>query len=139
MRSLVYGLDVVYKRGIKRAVLCEAPIDAMTAMSVGHMGLALGRARISDEQAEVIAKSPLEEIVIATDNDAAGERCKREVIEKLAGRVRLRAVKWPEGVKDLNELHTNPSENASNLIEGAPRVETIKAFIYRSQCGQPLR
>jgi 5S rRNA maturation endonuclease (ribonuclease M5) len=105
IRELVYGLNVIHQRNVKRAVLVEAEIDAMYIMS--HCKIAAvgaGTSKLSDEKAEAIARSPLEEIIILADNDEAGEALKAQALEKLSGYVRLKVAKLPNQYKDANDV-----------------------------------
>jgi Toprim-like len=104
LRELVYGIDAIYRKRAKMAVLVEAEIDAMYVMTAGFPAVAVGGSSFSDEKAELLRKSPLEELRIATDNDEAGERLKAQVIEKMAGYCELYDVGIPSGCKDINEV-----------------------------------
>ena len=104
IRELVYGLDVIYRKEIREVVLCEAEIDAMTAMTAGIPAVAVGGAKMSEQQAELIARSPLESVILATDNDEAGEKLREQAIRRLSGYGDLKLASIPAGYKDLNEL-----------------------------------
>lgn len=104
IRELVYGLNIIYRKEIREAVLCEAEIDAMTAMTAGIPAIAVGGAKMSEQQAELIARSPLESVILATDNDEAGEKMREQAIRRLIGYVDLKIASIPAGYKDLNEL-----------------------------------
>ncbi|WP_298833840.1 toprim domain-containing protein [uncultured Planococcus sp.] len=106
LRSLVWGADIVYKRGIKRAVLCEAEFDAMTWQSAGIAGLAVGGVTFTQQQADIIKRSTIEVLILGGDNDKAGAKLNAEVTRLLGGHVRLLAPVWRncEGApKDANE------------------------------------
>lgn len=108
IRELVYGLNIVHQRNIKRAVLTEAEIDAQTWASEGVFGLATGGANFTDAQAEQIKRSPIERLLIAGDNDKAGRRFNEQVVAKLRGYIELEVVtEYPEGIKDANEARVN--------------------------------
>ncbi|WP_095021892.1 toprim domain-containing protein [Bacillus thuringiensis] len=105
MRELVYGIDLAHRDDITTAVLTEAEIDAMYATScTGILGIGVGTSSLSDEKVSVIMRSPLEEIIIASDNDEAGEKLKRHIIAKLSGIVKFYEIDMPEGCKDLNDM-----------------------------------
>lgn len=103
IRELVYGLHIVHQRNIKRAVLAEAEVDAMTWASEGIFGLAAGGANFTDYQAELLKRSPIEELIVAGDNDKAGRRFNDQVVAKLSGHMALKAVTEYPNVKDANE------------------------------------
>ncbi|UBH21932.1 toprim domain-containing protein [Macrococcus armenti] len=104
--ELVYGLDIVIKRGIKRAVICEAEIDAMTWQSAGIMAIAIGGARLNEYQADMIVMSGLEEIIVAGDNDRQGHKFNDKCVDLLRNKIELYRINYSdmEGAKDVNEL-----------------------------------
>jgi len=124
IREMVYGLNVIYRQGIREAVLCEAEIDAMTAMTAGIPAVAVGGAKMSAQQAELIARSPLERVIIAADADEAGEKLKAQAIERLSGYIGLAAVTIPDGFKDLNDI--GPTEELRRIVRDAQGVEAIR-------------
>lgn len=104
-RKLVYGIDVVHRTGARTAALCEAPIDALswTEATRGEViGVAVGGVTISQEQADLIKRSPIEELILAGDNDKAGAKFNSEIERKLRGHVRLVRIDYGEH-KDANE------------------------------------
>ncbi|WP_170875199.1 toprim domain-containing protein [Virgibacillus pantothenticus] len=115
VRHLVYGIDKVYRHGLSDVYICEAEIDVMSVYAAGFPAIAIGGASISDKQIELIRKSPIERAIIATDNDKAGEKVKRQLIDALKSAVELRELMWGDSeVKDVNEA----------LVAG--NVETIR-------------
>jgi len=104
IREMVYGIDAIYRQRERTAILVEAEIDAMYVMSAGFPAIAVGGSSFSVEKAELLRKSPLEEIRIATDNDEAGQRLRAQVIEMMAGYCELRHVAFPRIYKDVNEI-----------------------------------
>jgi 5S rRNA maturation endonuclease (ribonuclease M5) len=103
IRELVYGIDVVYAQRAKRAVICEAEIDAMSVMECGVPAIAVGGSAFNRTKAEIILRSPIEELTVLTDNDKAGRKLREEIIRHLAGKIRLRNA-FVDGCKDANEL-----------------------------------
>jgi 5S rRNA maturation endonuclease (ribonuclease M5) len=104
--ELVFGLHVVNKEKATVAVLTEAEIDSMYIRSVlGMSAIAAGTSKLSDEKAEAIARSSIEEIIILADNDAAGEVLKEQAIEKLSAYgIRIRVATLPKQYKDANDV-----------------------------------
>ncbi|MBA9027573.1 toprim domain-containing protein [Peribacillus huizhouensis] len=110
IRELVWGLDVVRKLGAKTAVLCEAEIDGLSWLTAGFASVAVGGVAFNRTKRDLIIRSPIEELIIATDNDKAGEKLREEVERELRGYVRVRqayvGAKTADGgfsVKDANE------------------------------------
>lgn len=106
MRELVYGIDLAHRDNHKIAILTEAEIDSMYGHTcTGILGIGVGTSSLSDEKVSVILRSPIEEIIIASDNDAAGEKLKSMIKKKLGGsNIRLSEIKIPDGCKDLNDM-----------------------------------
>lgn len=105
LRRLLYGLDVIYKKSVEEAVLCEAEIDAMTWMTLGVPAVAVGGNTLSDEQARLLIKSPVKRLVICPDNDSAGYKLVENVRHKLEKYIELYITKVPEKYKDVNDAH----------------------------------
>lgn len=104
-RRLLYGIDVVKRLNGRRAALCEAPIDALSwyeATGGNIVGLAAGGVTLSTEQADLIKRSSIEELIIGGDNDEAGAKFNEMVEQKLRGHVKLLRVDYGNH-KDANE------------------------------------
>ncbi|MGC4375754.1 toprim domain-containing protein [Fictibacillus sp. Mic-4] len=124
IRELIYGIDVIYRRKPKVAVLTEAEIDAMTVMSCGFAAVATGGSKFNRKKADLLIRAPVEEIAIMTDNDEAGYRLQRSIVDYLRGYKRLSVVPFGvdrDGVyaKDANELRCgNGVEAVKAAVEG---------------------
>lgn len=103
IRTLVYGIDKVYRHRLTEVYVCEAEIDAMSWWSCGKPAIALGGTTVTKTQLDLIRKSPIERLVIAKDNDKAGGKLERKLIESLTGYVELTEVRVPNEYKDANE------------------------------------
>lgn len=121
--DLIYGLHLAYRRNIKRAVYCEAEIDAMTFMTAGIFGLANGGSSFNQRKADQLLKSPIEELVIVADNDPAGEKLRKELEKYLNGKIRLTNGYVP-GYKDANEAMVK--EGATSLISVVDNAEAVR-------------
>lgn len=105
IREMLYGIDVVYARRLRKVALVEAEVDAMTLMSAGVPAIATGGATSWNAgKRDMIARSPIEEIVIIRDVDAAGKSWRNRVVADLRGVVRLKCAIVPSYAKDANEL-----------------------------------
>lgn len=100
IREMLFGMDVVYRRKVKRVGITEAPIDALFLATCGIPAVAVGGTAFNEAKRDLIIRSPIEEVVLFTDNDSPGEEMKRKVIEMLNGYVDLREVTYPDGCKD---------------------------------------
>ncbi|MGG5762611.1 toprim domain-containing protein [Bacillus proteolyticus] len=121
--DLIYGLHLAYRRNIKRAVYCEAEIDAMSFMTAGICGLANGGSSFNQRKADQLLKSPIEELVIVADNDPAGEKLRKELEKYLNGKIRLTNGYVP-GYKDANEAMVK--EGATSLISVVDNAEPAR-------------
>jgi DNA primase len=99
IRELLYGINDVGKT----AVICEAEIDAMSWMEAGYSAVAVGGASFNSWKRDVILRSPIEELIIATDNDKAGGKLRSEIEAMMRGHVRLRHAYVGAEFKDANE------------------------------------
>ncbi|MDA2639039.1 toprim domain-containing protein [Bacillus cereus] len=121
--DLIYGLHLAYKRNIKRAVYCEAEIDAMSFMMAVFFGLANGGSSFNQRKAEQILKSPIEELVIVADNDPAGEKLRKELEKYLNGKIRL-TNGYVSGYKDANEALVKEGKGSLiSIVDGMKPVQ----------------
>ncbi|MED3275418.1 DNA primase [Bacillus thuringiensis serovar silo] len=105
MRELVFGIDLAHRDCHKIAIITEAEIDAMYGHSVtGILGLGVGTSSLTKEKASVIRRSPVEELIIASDNDKAGEKLRKQIESEFGGELRLYRIEFPDGCKDLNDM-----------------------------------
>jgi Toprim-like len=125
IRDLVYGLD--WRARV--AVLTEAEIDAMSWRQVGVTGLATGGVSFTPSKRDLILRSAIERLYVATDNDKAGRKLRDEVIRALRGRVELFNVEFERGFKDSNEVLVRAGEPA--LREVLSRAERIRGLSVR--------
>ncbi|MGF9711681.1 toprim domain-containing protein [Paenibacillus naphthalenovorans] len=106
IRDLVYGIDVIYSRRIKRAAIVEGEVDAMTLMTAGMPAIATGGAtNWTRIKRDIIVRSPLEDIVIYRDNDAAGKAWARRIMADLSPYMSVRLAYVPGRFKDVNDAH----------------------------------
>lgn len=99
IRELVYGIE----RAGPTTVICEAEIDALSFIEAGYAAVAVGGASFNDYKRDVILRSPIAELIIATDNDKAGGKLRSEIIEAFRGKLSLKVARLDAEVKDANE------------------------------------
>jgi DNA primase len=131
IKNLLWGFDIVNGRGIKTAVLAEAEIDAMSWREAGFEAIACGGAEWSTAKRDLILRSPIEELLIATDNDKAGEKLRRAVESSLLGRVAIRHARvglTGGGAKDANEVLVNAG--AESLRQAVEQSEQVRSITY---------
>lgn len=105
IKNFVYGLYQCKIKGAKRVFICESETDALYLWSNGCPAIAVGGASLSDKQKLLILKAGIEELVIATDNDAVGHRFRQFLKQEFAGHLRIFDVEFPANKKDINELN----------------------------------
>ena len=126
IRDLVYGMDLVYARRLRHAVICEAEIDAMAWRSVGVPAIGTGGSAFNLKKADIITQSPIEYLTVVTDNDKAGDKLRAAIECYLNGKVRL-AHGYITGVKDANELLV--ARGAEALKDVYDRAEDVRAVL----------
>lgn len=129
IRELVYGMDLIYSRQVRRAAIVEAEIDAMSMWTAGIPAVAVGGSTFNAFKRDVILRSPIEELVIATDNDKPGERLRAEIERELSGRLTVKHARI-SGVKDANEALTKyGAEILRNLPQSSTNVCNLRISI----------
>lgn len=102
IRRLVYGIDVIFAKQARESAICEAEIDAMSWWTIGVPAIAVGGVTFTDEQADIIKRSPIERLILSVDNDKAGEKLAEQIVQKLGKHVVLCKVDFGK-YKDANE------------------------------------
>lgn len=124
IRNHIYGMHFVYRLDLKKVYIVESEIDALYLWSNGIPAIALGGSNISDKQKQLIMRSPIETLVLATDNDKVGKEIRKKIKEAFLGIKDLREVNFPESVKDVNEL------KSEQLKELTDQEETVEFTIF---------
>lgn len=119
IRSLVYGIHTINQRKIKRVLLVESETDCLYAWSCGVPAIAVGGSSFTAEKADIIRKSPIEELLLGGDNDRAGRALRAQIRERLASSCALFDVKIPDEYKDINDIPD--AETVRAICDGAVR------------------
>jgi 5S rRNA maturation endonuclease (ribonuclease M5) len=127
IKNLLWGIDIINGKDVRTAVLAEAEIDAMSWREAGVEAIACGGAEWSLAKRDLILRSPIEELIIATDNDKAGEKLRRAVESSLVGRVAIRHARVGGG-KDANDVLL--SLGAESLRQAAEQSAAVRQFTY---------
>jgi len=101
------GLERVRSKKSKEALLVEGVLDALLLASRGSPvpAIALGGLSVSKYQQKALEDAGVTDLVIALDNDEAGQKATEKLVESLYNsRVRLYVMKLPPDVKDIDEL-----------------------------------
>jgi DNA primase len=117
IRELVYGID----QAEETTVICEAEIDTLSWQTAGVAAIAVGGASFNKWKRDLILRSPIETLVIATDNDKAGGKLRGEIEMAMKGHVRVRQAYVRSDCKDANEALVK--YGAESLRESVARSE----------------
>jgi len=122
IRELVYGIE----KAQRTTVICEAEIDALSWQTAGVASIAVGGASFNGWKRDLILRSPIEELIIATDNDKAGGKLRREIESMMRGHLRLRHAYVRRDCKDANEAlvkyGADSLRNAVSQSEGCQQL-----------------
>lgn len=127
IRELVYGIE----QAAETTVLCEAEIDALSWRMAGYAAIAVGGASFNEFKRDVILRSKVDELLIATDNDKAGEKLREEIAYYLRGRVGLRDVYVDSRVKDANEALVKLG--AESLRKSVSQSESVRCLYVKTR------
>lgn len=104
IREMLYGIDVVHARRLRKIALVEAEIDAMTLMSAGIPAIATGGSTSWNAlKRDMLLRSPAQEIVLLRDNDAPGRAWRNRIANDLRDRIALSIAVLPTRFKDAND------------------------------------
>lgn len=105
--NYVYGLYEASLNKHLKVMICESPIDALTAWTRGYAGVATVGAMVTPKQIQILNDFPVREYIIATDADAAGDLAARKLskMNKILFRMSF------DGCKDINAMSDSNWEN----------------------------
>ena len=121
--SVVYGLYDVYNNlsWIKEVIICESIIDALTCWTHRVPAVSIMGALPTNIQLNLLAKLPIRKYVIGLDNplvDEAGKKGSIRIAETLGKTKLINYLKFPEGVKDINEM--TPDQFLNREVSNRP-------------------
>lgn len=132
----LYNEDALYSEYGQPIVITEGEIDAITVMQAGFMravSMPDGWTKEGNKTDALIGveedlrKSPY--VIVAGDNDEAGESLPRAVANILRGHD-VRYAEWPEGCKDANDVLVRFGEGAvAEALNKAKRIDPPGGFI----------
>jgi DNA primase len=122
--KLIYNIDEIYRKNVRTAMITEAEIDALTACSV-IPAVALGGSNFSKNKAEILIKSPIQHLIIATDNDGVGRKTALLIANSLRDYMKISLFIFPPGKKDINDLTI---DEINNGIENAKPLKRFTNF-----------
>lgn len=108
IRNHLYGIHFIKKllpsRPEKFAYIVESEIDALYLWTNGLPAVAIGGSNITKQQIGLLKRSPIRQLIIATDNDEVGQKVKSKITSELLGFMELYEIQIPDGKKDVNDL-----------------------------------
>ena len=132
LRNHIYGLNFVHKTKKSRVFIVESEIDAITLWQAGHAAVALGGANLTGRQRDLLIQSPIEELVISTDNDRAGAMIAESIVKQLSGYLTIKKLNLPSHVKDVNELSQERLLEVINNVSDSTSVHLCALIdLYR--------
>lgn len=112
IRNHLYGLHLIYRLDRRDEVfVVESEIDALTLWQNGYSAVALGGARLTNKQKDLLIRAGIRRIVIATDNDSAGAKVKESIKKRLGGLIPLSELIYPPNRKDVNDFTESELKN----------------------------
>lgn len=103
VKNHLFGLYNVLQAGHTTIFAVESEIDCMYLWENGIPAVAIGGSYLSSVQKELLKRSGMEVLVIATDNDEAGNRLREQIKYDLSGTMIIKDLQLPEGY-DVNDL-----------------------------------
>lgn len=94
---------------VKEIFITESIIDCLNLVGAGYDAVALNGVG-SRHQIELIKKLPFRKVILALDNDEAGEKGKKNIKQKVNNKI-FYEVKIPDGKKDINDLTEEEIKN----------------------------
>lgn len=108
IRNHLYGIHFIKEllptRPEPFAYIVESEIDALYLWSNGYPAIAIGGSNITRQQISLIKRSPIRQLIVATDNDDVGFKVKAKIVNELLGYLDLYEIEFPTGKKDVNDL-----------------------------------
>lgn len=132
-KSKVGSIQLFNKRALQTATkpifIVEGELDALSIIEVGGEAVALGTTTKSKALIELLkAQAPAQALIIALDNDEAGQRASRELTEGLQG-LKIHCYNFnPCGqYKDANEALQRDREALTIAVEEAEHLQDEEA------------
>ena len=112
----LYGLYEIYNTsyisGSRRGVslfVCESMIDCILLWQSGHIAVALNGLG-NDRQFEQLKELPIKHIILATDNDEAGQKARARIRKNVPNKL-FTDIIFPKNIKDIGECSREQIDN----------------------------
>lgn len=136
-KSKVGSIQLFNKKALQTATkpifIVEGELDALSIIEVGGEAVALGTTTKSKALIELLkAQAPAQALIIALDNDEAGQRASRELIEGLQGfNIPCYSFNPCGQYKDANEALQRDREAFTIAVEEAEHLQDEEAQAQR--------
>lgn len=127
IKELVYGANL-YVKSTKPLILCEAEIDALSWRTASYNAVAVGGVAFTKDHANILKRLPYSRLIVAGDNDKAGQKFNRQVISRMndlevlsfsLGNSRYKdanEVLMHEGIAGLVDIFENNTKSANKVF-----------------------
>lgn len=136
-KSKVGSIQLFNKKALQTATkpifIVEGELDALSIIEVGGEAVALGTTTKSKALIELLkAQAPAQALIIALDNDEAGQRASRELTESLQGlNIPCYSFNPCGAYKDANEALQRDREALTIAVEEAEHLQDEEAQAQR--------
>lgn len=105
VKEAIFHVDMAVRRNWKRIVIVEGPLDALFLYQKKIPAVAiLGTGSWTQQKVTTLASIGIEKAVVVMDNDKAGRKAKRKIVESLRPHMKVEGIKLPEGVGDPEDF-----------------------------------
>ena len=111
----VYLLDYILQNNITNVIVTEGQLDALTAWSYGYPAVATMGCP-SEKHIQLLNNSGIRVIIAMFDNDVAGQNFTRRLRKYLNKDIFFLTTKFPDGVKDINDLSKEQFDDMLNNL-----------------------
>ena len=112
----IYGLYELYKQKEfpQEVYVCESMIDALTLWGIGKFAVALNGLG-TEYQFKQLEKLPCRKLILATDNDAAGQKARQVIKYRIKNKL-ITEVILPSNRKDINDCSFEELKNLQEVF-----------------------
>lgn len=112
----LYGLYELCSKGnqFQEIIVCESMLDALTCWVYGKYAVAMNGLG-SDLQFKQLRELPCRKLILATDNDDAGQKARRVIKKKVTNKIITEYI-LPKDRKDINELSKEEFDNLEEVF-----------------------
>ena len=129
-RTEIFNEQALYSSK-KPVILVEGEMDAMSVMEVGGEAVALGSTSVAKQFIEkIIKRKPVQPLILAFDDDAAGRKC-TEVIKKGLLEADILFTVFPgfSGYHDMNELLCANRKELERIVKSFDVNEQVETEV----------